>query len=456
MLTRERRSTRVILVLVLAVVVLGLGAATAMVTSEGGAEAQSQGNGDVAREGEASPEPARSVGTGSATSVPCIHDRLVAGALLPLTGDTAFLGAPGAAAVSLALTDINKAGGALGAPVVLLEGDSGDARTDAVVATFDSQLQAGASVFIGPWTSDLTVKVIDAAVDAGAVVISPANSSSGLTGYPDEGLYFRTTPSDAAQGAALAVLSDRIGLRSGVVIARKDSYGVGIAEAFSQARGSSEESTAFFYDPSVPNWPEAVEQVLLTNPEFVVVAGFGEASAIVRELGRQGLVPQDLPLFVTDGVLTGADFTDLPDGTMVGARGVRPASEDTRVRKQWERRIRSLDPAITTFAYAAEAYDAIVLAALAAQKAGCADGSAVAAALPLVSGGDGDTCASFAECKEIIDAGGVVDYVGVSGPVDFDSVGDLRSAILEVVEYVDNDRYRLVEIIGPIAVPAPS
>lgn len=453
MFTRVRRSTRVILVIVLAVVVVGLGAATAVITSDGGAEAQSEGSGDVASEGEASPESAGSGGTGSATSVPCIHERLVVGALLPLTGDVAFLGTSGAAAINIALADINDAGGVLSAPVLLLEGDSGDARSDTVTTTFESQLQEGASVFVGPWTSAVTVKVIDAAVKAGAAVISPANSSPGLTEYPDEGLYFRTTPSDAAQGAAIAVLADRLELGSGVVIARRDAYGVGITEAFGEARASAAETTNVFYDATVPNWPMVGDQVRSANPDFVVVAGFGEASVIVRELVRQGLDPRAVPIFLTDGALTGADFTDLPEGTMVGVRGVRPSAGETGARKQWERRLRELDPAITSFAYAAEAYDAMVLAALAAEEAGCADGVAVSAALPLVTGGGGEACANYAECKALIDAGGAADYVGVSGPVDFDARGDLATAVVDVVEYVDNGRYRVIEVVGPIAVP---
>ena len=52
------------------------------------------------------------------------------GTLLPLTGSLAFLGPPEVAGVKLAIQDINAAGGSLGQPVKLVEGDSGDASTD--------------------------------------------------------------------------------------------------------------------------------------------------------------------------------------------------------------------------------------------------------------------------------------------------------------------------------------
>jgi ABC-type branched-subunit amino acid transport system substrate-binding protein len=52
---------------------------------------------------------------------------LTIGTLLPLTGDLAFLGPPEVAGAKLAVQEINAAGGVLGAPVKLIEGDSGDA-----------------------------------------------------------------------------------------------------------------------------------------------------------------------------------------------------------------------------------------------------------------------------------------------------------------------------------------
>ena len=52
---------------------------------------------------------------------------LIVGTLLPQTGSLAQLGPPEIAGVDLAVQDINAAGGVLGQPVQLVEGDSGDA-----------------------------------------------------------------------------------------------------------------------------------------------------------------------------------------------------------------------------------------------------------------------------------------------------------------------------------------
>ena len=66
---------------------------------------------------------------------------LTIGTLLPQTGSLAFLGPPEVAGVELAIQEINAAGGVLGKPVELVEGDSGDASTDTATQTVDRLLQ---------------------------------------------------------------------------------------------------------------------------------------------------------------------------------------------------------------------------------------------------------------------------------------------------------------------------
>lgn len=54
---------------------------------------------------------------GSSNSVASSGDGMVIGALLPLTGTLAYLAPPEVAAIKLAISDINKAGGVLGKDV---------------------------------------------------------------------------------------------------------------------------------------------------------------------------------------------------------------------------------------------------------------------------------------------------------------------------------------------------
>ena len=63
---------------------------------------------------------------GSSNSVASSGDGMVIGALLPLTGTLAYLAPPEVAAIKLAISDINKAGGVLGKDVTEVEADTSD------------------------------------------------------------------------------------------------------------------------------------------------------------------------------------------------------------------------------------------------------------------------------------------------------------------------------------------
>ncbi|NCX17520.1 MAG: amino acid ABC transporter substrate-binding protein, partial [Acidimicrobiia bacterium] len=136
----------------------------------------------------------------------CAVTSLNIGTILPVTGSLAFLGPPEVAASGFAVEDINAAGGVLGQPVVLNQGDSGDATTDTANTEVDRLLAAGAQVIIGAASSGVSLTVIDKITSAGVVQFSPANTSPTLTTYDDKGLYFRTAPSDLLQGRVLANL----------------------------------------------------------------------------------------------------------------------------------------------------------------------------------------------------------------------------------------------------------
>jgi len=124
---------------------------------------------------------------GSPAARPKVTDQLTIGTLLPETGDLAFLGPPEIAGTSLAINDINAAGGVLGKPVKLIKGDSGDTSTNIASQTVDRELGQGAGAIIGAASSGVTLTVIDKVVQSGTILFSPANTSQKLTNYPKRG-----------------------------------------------------------------------------------------------------------------------------------------------------------------------------------------------------------------------------------------------------------------------------
>ncbi|MEK9736477.1 MAG: ABC transporter substrate-binding protein, partial [Candidatus Nanopelagicales bacterium] len=166
------------------------------------------------------------------------------------------------AGVDLAVMDIDAAGGVLGQPVVNEYGDSGDTKTDLASQTVDSHLSKGVKVIIGAASSGVSLTVIDKITSNGVLQISPANTAPTLTEYPDNGLYFRTAPSDVLQGAVIAGIASGLGLTSGATIAREDPYGVGLQDAFvKDFENSGGTITAkITYDPAAPDFAAEVAE----------------------------------------------------------------------------------------------------------------------------------------------------------------------------------------------------
>jgi hypothetical protein len=223
-------------------------------------------------------------------------DPLVIGTLLPLTGNLAFLGPPEVAGAKLAVEDINAAGGVLGQPVQLIEGDSGDASTDTATQTVDRLLQAGADVIVGAASSGVSLTVIDAITGAGVMQISPANTSDQFTNYDDNGLYFRTAPPDTLQARALADLIIEDGNNTVGILALNDPYGTGLAENtvnnLLDAGLSEDDIVSITYDPQAANFDSEVQKMVDFNPDAIVVIGFEESSRILQGLNANGIGPQ--------------------------------------------------------------------------------------------------------------------------------------------------------------------
>lgn len=387
-------------------------------------------------------------------AVECPNLTLVLGTLLPATGDLAFLGPPEFAGVEMALADIDAAGGVLGSPVTYIEGDSGDTTTDIASQTVDSQLAQGVQAIIGAASSGVSLTVIDKITSNGIVQFSPANTAPILTTYPDNGLYFRNSPSDVLQGAVIAAQAVDSGITTMAVIARQDPYGEGLAAAtvkdFEAAGGTV--TSNILYDPAAPSFEAEVAEIKAGKPEAVAVIGFEESVKLVQEMIKQKVGPKDIQLYLVDGNLSATAFENFPADTMKGVVGTIPTgSIDLQA---FYDKMAAFDPELTDYTYGPQSYDAATLIALAAQFAGCADGASIAAALPEVAGNGGEKCTTYADCLALLAAGSEIDYDGVTGPGDFNEYGDLLEGTISINEYSSNTEFAEIGSVTAV-VPLP-
>ena len=366
------------------------------------------------------------------------------GTALPQTGNLAFLGPPEEAGVALAIKDINEA--AAGITVEVEWGDSGDTDNKAYETEIPRLLNAGVSAILGAASSGTSLQFIDQVIAADVIQFSPANTSAAFTTYEDNGLYWRTAPSDVLQGEVLGNWLAEDGHQNIAMLVLNDSYGTGLAqfttETFEAAGGSV--LAAPTYNTGDTNFTSQINEVLAVDPDAIVLITFEEAKTIIPELLSQ--YPSD-QIYMVDGNL--ANFSeDFAAGTMTGAKGTLPGLDTNAI---GDFTVRMNDNWVAEgnadlaggFSYGAESYDAVVLLALAALAAGATDGPTVAGKLQEVSGGTGggEKCTSFAECAAIINAGGVADYDGVSGPITFNEVGDPTEASIGKYIYLEDNTY---------------
>ena len=76
----------------------------------------------------------------------------------------------------------------------------------------------------------------------------------------------------------------------------------------------------------------------------------------------------------------------------------------------------------------------MVVSALAAEAADSDAGRDIAENIPDVTR-EGEKCTTFAECKEMLDAGEDIDYDGVSGPIELSEVGDPTEASIGIYTF---------------------
>ncbi len=367
---------------------------------------------------------------------------LTIGTLLPVTGDLAFLGPPEVAGARLALEDINAAGGVLGVNMALHEGDSGDTNQDIANPEVDRLIALDADAIIGAASSAVSKLVIDKITTNNIIHFSPANTSPDFTTYDDNGLYFRTAPSDLLQGKVLADQVAGEGNETVAVLYRQESYGQGLADAFKEnfeaAGGTVDPFTAYAVDTE--NFDAEVDAMVAAGPDAIVVIGFAESANILTTMHERGIGPlSDTNVWGVDGNIGGIGAELADPGIIAGMRGTEPSVDLSSITDFTDRLDAAYEGGVGgVFAYGAETYDAIVIVALAAVTAGCDDPVEVAAQINGVTK-DGVKCTDFAACADLLSGNEDIDYDGQGGPYEFVDAGEPAAASFRIATYDGGD-----------------
>jgi len=366
---------------------------------------------------------------------------LVIGSLAPETGDLSAIVDSLRVPVQIAIDEINAAGGVNDQQVTLVTGDDG---TDPEVAgqTVDRMISSdGADVIIGPASSGTALGILGK-VKGKALLCSGSNTAAQLDkDGPSKtgGLYFRTAPTDALQGPALAELLLSDGHSKVGILTRNDSYGVGFGKSVATAlkQGGAKVVTNVAYKAEGDNFDADVQKVLDKKPDSVIVLGFNDDGAkIVQTMIEKGAGPADLPIYTADG-MQGSSFGETVDpanpGVVSGIKGTAPAAAPAGVESPFQDTFAATG---TDPIFSAYYYDCTILAALASVKAKSDGATDIAKAFK--ANLKGRACNTFATCKDLLVSGKKIHWQGASSGFDKFPKNQPSQGVYDVWSYDDS------------------
>ena len=375
-------------------------------------------------------------------------DTIVLGTLMPYTGELSAYGPKIDRGVQLAVSEINKGSGIQEREIAVLSCDSG---TDPDLACASAKYlidKVGVPAIIGPAGSSEVIKVYtEVAKDRGTLLITPSATAAAITNLSDpDDLLWRTCPSDALQGAAIAGYLKSSGLTRLAIVNRADTYGSGLHDVITSS--TSGLCATFpctddkaFYNRSYPEKPYTDAQAAMMpelfafKPQATVLVAYGEDGENFLKLADGQLQK----FIVTDGMKADT-LAGLAVGSEILCRlfGTQPASPAAPANQTFKLsyKARFGEP---DGAFSANAYDALYLIGFALSSLELKDhperlsGKEIGRGLKRVSAGlvisPGGTDFQKGVNQLMSASDATIDYAGASGPLNFDSFGEPTSSI---------------------------
>ena len=294
----------------------------------------------------------------------------------------------------------------------------------------------GAVAIVGALSSGVTIAVAQSVtIPKETPIISGASTAPAITTLEDNDLVFRTTPSDAAQGIILARLAQEQGFETVGIMYINNAYGEGLANQFEEsftALGGTVTAMVPHEDVQ-PTYASELEKATDGDPDALAVMSYtGQSRVYIREALEGGYA--DTFLFV-DGV-KGSEWIDDINAwdALDGTYGTAPGAPGSPEKDAFETAYEETYGFPVTHPFMAEHYDATVLIALAAAKAGSTtDSIAIRDALRDVANAPGEVVGpgrdEIARALRLIAEGKDIDYNGAGGNVDLDQNGDVFGTI---------------------------
>ena len=368
------------------------------------------------------------------SSITVAEDEVKIGMLQGFTGPTESLVAPMAKGGELAISEVSDSGLFLGGKkVVSVRADS--TCIDAAAATAAAErlvTSDGVSAINGATCSGATTAVLNnVLLPNGIVMVSPSATSPALSTLEDDGLFFRTAPSDARQGEIMANVLKSRDISSVALTHTNNDYGKGLADSFKaafEAAGGEVTITAAHEDGKA-DYAAEVGALSAAGGDMLVVAGY-------LDQGGKGIIQASLDsgafdTFMLPDGMVGDSLTGNFGADINGSFGTVPGTDSPGAAMMGD--ITAGMDFSGTDPYVPECYDASALILLAMQSANSSNSADFKDHIMTVANAPGEKIypGELAKALQILADGGEIDYDGGSA-VELVGSGESAGSFREV------------------------
>ena len=341
--------------------------------------------------------------------------------LTPLTGAGGPYGPVMVKAAAAVVEDVNKAGGVLGRRVQLVSEDD-QTNPEAGVRAARKLIDVDkVSAIIGTWASSVTTAVAPLCWESKTMLCTVSGADS-ITLLPHQGYLIRTQPNSTLQISRVGEYLLSLGAKRVFQMIPQTPFtqsSIKILEATMKKGGGDQGS--LIYDDKKPTYRTEVDQALRYNPDVIFAAGYTpDTVVLLKDIFRAGFKGKIIGLAysINQKLIDQVGQAEVVEGVYTFAPSpAEGATAYERVKKVVS--VESPDP------YTCQVYDHANLVLMAMAAAKDVTGTAIRDNVRNIAQGGGKAVDNAVDGIKAIVAGEKVDYVGASGPCDFDEKGDI-------------------------------
>jgi ABC-type branched-subunit amino acid transport system substrate-binding protein len=356
------------------------------------------------------------------------------GTMLPASGPQSGIGETMVDAADLAFGIVDNESDEFSVDATF--GDTQSSPDDGISAA-SNLANAGIPAVVGAAITNIHIPVSEQVfVPNDMTACSPSATAVTISNIEDNGLLYRTTPSDALQGQVMARYSvDSLDAQTAATLHTNDDYGQALSNefvnAFESEAGTVQREVS--YETDAQSYTSRIERAVQDDPDLLAVVGYAESGVrLFQDYYAQYSADRDI--LTVDGLNTAS----VPNGvgrSMDNVVGTAPLVDgpgfetfSSLYQDEFDAQPGPFNP---------QTFDAAATLLLASAAADEATGPAISSEMEAIAN-DGEmevTPDNLAEGVDAAGAGDDVQYQGASSTIAFDDNGDLQSGAYEVWKY---------------------